>query len=64
MKWLFWLSVVIFVAGVSIAIWERRKKRTLLAHDLNAAGPQTEADRQAIRTVHEMTGRETSRPPD
>ena len=64
MTWLLWGPVALFVTGVGLAIWERRKKRTLLAHDLNATGPQSEADRQAIRTADEMAGRATFHPTD
>ncbi|WP_375228279.1 hypothetical protein [Roseobacter sp. S98] len=57
MTWLLWGSAALFVTGVGLAIWERRKKRTLLAHDLNATGPQTDADRERIRTEDALINR-------
>ncbi|KEJ90329.1 hypothetical protein [Sulfitobacter donghicola] len=48
MNWIFWIIALIALAAVGIALYERRKKRSLLAHDLNLSprnAPHTEAAR-------------------
>ena len=40
---------LIVAIGAAFAIFKWRKGKTLLAHDTDAQGGQTEADREAIR---------------
>ncbi|MEO0356792.1 MAG: hypothetical protein AAF386_00610 [Pseudomonadota bacterium] len=49
MDFVVYIFGALFVVGGGIAIYERRTKRTLLEHDLNQLGAQSEADREAVR---------------
>ena len=57
MEILGWIVVGLLVLGVGIALYERRKGKTLLAHDLNQRSGQTEADRTATRIENEVATR-------
>lgn len=49
------IVALVLIAGVAIAIYERRKKTTLLKHDFNQANnEQTEADRELERSRQGM----------
>ncbi len=47
----------LFLIGAGLALYEWRKGRTILKHDLNATGPQSEADREAIRAEDALRNR-------
>lgn len=47
----------LLIIGVGLAIWERRRKRVLLAHDLNLqVSRQTDSDRLAEHVVEQQRG--------
>lgn len=55
MEIIFGIVVFILVAGVIIALYEHRKKTTLLKHDFNqATNEQTESDRELERSRQGM----------
>jgi hypothetical protein len=57
MNTLYWIIGGVFVLGVGIALYERRKGKALLKHDFNQLGSETETDRTATRVKDEMAAR-------
>ncbi|WP_273510408.1 hypothetical protein [Planktotalea frisia] len=57
MNILYWVIGGVFVLGISIALYERRKGKVLLKHDFNQLGTETETDRAATRVQDEMAAR-------
>ena len=54
MEWLFLLIGVLLIVGCGVAIYEWRHKKTILAHDLNLNGQQSETDREAERSAQAL----------
>ena len=57
MNGIFWVLGGVFALGLGIALYERRKKKLLLAHDFNQLGAENETDRTATRVKDEMAAR-------
>lgn len=56
-----WIILALALIGGVLAFVEWRRGRVFLEHDQNLdASPETEADRQLMRTTSEMRGRDAS----
>lgn len=45
------------ILGAGLAIYEWRKGKSVLRHDLSRGGPQSEADRETIRSQEAVRNR-------
>ena len=51
------IVALLLIGGAALAIYEKIKGRTVLEHDLSQEGPQTEADREALRANDVLIGK-------